>query len=214
MHTDGKGEYHIPFGVHLPTCRNCVVYDSNTVSTVEDSELMSSELKPPSHSHHPSPSPCSEAGHSTVIKWLNECCDDSQGWLRTLLCRVPLPTHTQDHLHPNGERLNHRSACSHSHYRRCQELECLPRYPNEVLPLSLYLGEQCHAYNASLNYDLKIHAHVSVGTELHTAFPGSTPELHIDVEDAPDSNLLDHFEDIFQFIGHYYMRTCTLCLHS
>ena len=30
--------YRVPFGTHLPTCLHCVVYDSNTVSVMEDSE--------------------------------------------------------------------------------------------------------------------------------------------------------------------------------
>ncbi len=34
---DDNGKYRIPFGVHLPSCLNCVVYDSNTVSIVENS---------------------------------------------------------------------------------------------------------------------------------------------------------------------------------
>ena len=34
---DEDGQYRMPFGVHLPSCLNCVVYDSNTVSIVEDS---------------------------------------------------------------------------------------------------------------------------------------------------------------------------------
>lgn len=35
---DDQGSYKIPFDVHLPTTLHCAVYDSNTVSTVEDSE--------------------------------------------------------------------------------------------------------------------------------------------------------------------------------
>ena len=30
--------YRVPFGAHLPTCLHCVVYDSKTVSVIEDSE--------------------------------------------------------------------------------------------------------------------------------------------------------------------------------
>ena len=37
---DEKGERKIPFGVHLPSLLHCVVYDGNTVSIVEDSELI------------------------------------------------------------------------------------------------------------------------------------------------------------------------------
>lgn len=32
--------YRVPFGTHLPTCLHCVVYDSNTVSVIEDSEYL------------------------------------------------------------------------------------------------------------------------------------------------------------------------------
>lgn len=34
--------YRVPFGTHLPTCLHCVVYDSNTVSVIEDSEYLNS----------------------------------------------------------------------------------------------------------------------------------------------------------------------------
>ena len=30
--------YRVPFGAHLPTCLHCIVYDSKTVSVIEDSE--------------------------------------------------------------------------------------------------------------------------------------------------------------------------------
>ena len=33
-----KQEFHIPFDAHLPTTEHCVVYDSNTVSIIENSE--------------------------------------------------------------------------------------------------------------------------------------------------------------------------------
>lgn len=82
-----------------------------------------------------------------------------------------------------------------------QELQKLPRYPNEVLPLFLYLGDRHHAYNAALNYDLKIHAHLSLGSELHAAYPGSIAELHFDVEDKQDEDLMSKFEEIYEFLG-------------
>ena len=34
---DGE-RYRVPFGAHLHTCLHCVVYDSKTVSVIEDSE--------------------------------------------------------------------------------------------------------------------------------------------------------------------------------
>ena len=38
---DNNGaEYRVPFGAHLPTCLHCVVYDSNTVSVIEDSKWL------------------------------------------------------------------------------------------------------------------------------------------------------------------------------
>ena len=84
-----------------------------------------------------------------------------------------------------------------------QELNNLPFYPSEILPLYLYLGDHRHAYNASLNYDLKIHTHLRLGNdqELPPALPASTEELHIDVEDTPQSDLRSHFENIVDFIG-------------
>lgn len=84
-----------------------------------------------------------------------------------------------------------------------QELQNLPCFPSEILPLFLYLGDHRHAYNASLNYDLKLHNHLRLGNdqELPPAFPESTNELHIDVEDTPQADLSSRFEEIVQFIG-------------
>jgi serine/threonine/tyrosine-interacting-like protein 1 len=82
-----------------------------------------------------------------------------------------------------------------------QELQNLPRYPSEILPLFLYLGERCHAYNAAMNYDLKIHAHISLGTELESAYPGTITELHYDISDEPGQDLLSKFDEIYEFLG-------------
>ncbi|XP_064392267.1 serine/threonine/tyrosine-interacting-like protein 1 isoform X2 [Halichondria panicea] len=80
------------------------------------------------------------------------------------------------------------------------ELLSLPRYPSEILPLFLYLGDRHHAYNASLNYDLKIHVHLSLGSKLYPAFPEGVTELHLDVDDQPDQDLLSKFEEIYEFL--------------
>lgn len=80
------------------------------------------------------------------------------------------------------------------------ELEHLPRYPSEILPLFLYLGDRRHAYNAALNHDMKIHAHVNMAAELYTAFPNSIAELHIAVEDKPETILSNEFDKICDFI--------------
>lgn len=82
-----------------------------------------------------------------------------------------------------------------------QELKALPRYPNEILPLFLYLGERCHAYNASTNYDLKIRTHVSLGSKQYPAYPEGLTELHFDVEDQPGQDLLSKFDEICEFLG-------------
>ena len=82
-----------------------------------------------------------------------------------------------------------------------QELEHLPFYPSEILPLFLYLGDHRHAYNAALNYELKIHTHLNMGSELQTAYPSTIAELHIEVEDSPDADLFSHFEEIYKFLG-------------
>lgn len=53
-----------------------------------------------------------------------------------------------------------------------------------------------------MNYDLKIHAHLNMAGELHSAFPGAIAELHIEVEDCTDgSNLLARFEETCTFLG-------------
>ena len=77
----------------------------------------------------------------------------------------------------------------------------MPRYPNEVLPLFLYIGDRGHACNASMNYDLKINNHVNMIANLPTLFQGSINELHIGVEDKEDTDLLARFEEIYSYIG-------------
>ena len=60
----------------------------------------------------------------------------------------------------------------------------------------------------SLNYDLKLHSHVRLGNdqELPPAFPEVVNELHVDIEDTPQSDMGAHFEKIFEFIGE--LITC------
>ena len=79
----------------------------------------------------------------------------------------------------------------------------MPRYPNEVLPLFLYVGDHGHGCNASMNYDLKINSHVNMMmADLPTPYPaGSINELHVEVEDKEDTDLLPRFEEIYSFIG-------------
>ncbi len=74
-------------------------------------------------------------------------------------------------------------------------------YPSEILPLFLYLGDKRHAYNPSLNHDMKINAHVNMASELYSAFPGSIPELHVAVEDMQETSLTDWFDKIYDYIG-------------
>lgn len=106
---------------------------------------------------------------------------------------------------------------THIHkHTHTQELQNLPCFPSEILPLFLYLGDHRHAYNASLNYDLKLHHHIRLAKdqELPPAFPESTNELHINIEDTPQADLASRFEEITEFIGekaqhlphtlHYY----------
>jgi serine/threonine/tyrosine-interacting-like protein 1 len=89
------------------------------------------------------------------------------------------------------------------------ELNNLPFYPSEIMPLFLYLGDHRHAYNASLNHDLKIHTHVRLGNEreLPPALPESTEELHVDVEDTPQSDLGSHFSKIVEFIEDHRKKS-------
>ncbi len=93
-----------------------------------------------------------------------------------------------------------------------QELEHAPLYPSEILPLFLYLGERRHAYNPSLNHDMKIHSHVNMAYELHTAFPDSIRELHVAVEDNVEVNLLDKFQIIYDFIGNKQYNTIPIII--
>ena len=58
-----------------------------------------------------------------------------------------------------------------------------------------------------MNYDLKIHAHVSLGVELEFAYPGAIAELHYDISDEPGQDLHGKFDEIFEFLGK---RNCTI----
>ena len=79
----------------------------------------------------------------------------------------------------------------------------MPRYPNEVLPLFLYVGDRSHACNASMNYDLKINSHVNMIADLATPYPGTINELHVEVEDKEDADLLARFEEIYLYMGTF-----------
>ena len=54
-----------------------------------------------------------------------------------------------------------------------------------------------------MNYDLKIHAHISIGNELESAYPGTITQLHYDVTDEPGQDLLSKFDEMFEFLGKY-----------
>jgi serine/threonine/tyrosine-interacting-like protein 1 len=83
------------------------------------------------------------------------------------------------------------------------ELEKLPRYPAEILPLSLYLGDRSHAYNAALNYNMKIAVHVNVAAELYPAYPATISTLHVPAKDEESEDLLQRFEEVCEFIGKH-----------
>lgn len=80
-----------------------------------------------------------------------------------------------------------------------QELQHLPHYPSEILPLFLYLGDKRHACNAALNYDLKITSHVLLGEETAPAYPGKIESLQINIRDDPRDQL--PFSEICEFLG-------------
>lgn len=81
----------------------------------------------------------------------------------------------------------------------------MPHYPSEILPHFLYLGDERHAYNPLLNYDMKIKGHINVSSDLYSAWPETINEVHIDVQDVPQANLLERFEEVCSFIGKQRM---------
>lgn len=58
-----------------------------------------------------------------------------------------------------------------------------------------------------MNYDLKIHAHISLGVELESAYPGAIAELHYDISDEPGQDLHGKFDEIFEFLGKQKLPT-------
>ena len=126
-------------------------------------------------------------------------------WLREVLRRVPFPANTEDYLYPKG-RSTATILWSHAQVPvfipySAQELERLPLYPNEVVPLFLYLGDHRHAYNAAMNYDLRVHAHLNMAAELGPAYPGKIVEMRTEVKDETGTDLLARFQEIFDFLG-------------
>ena len=51
-----------------------------------------------------------------------------------------------------------------------------------------------------MNYDLKINAHVALGDEVTSAFPGKIESLHIRVKDDPQESHMP-LDEICEFIG-------------
>jgi len=54
-----------------------------------------------------------------------------------------------------------------------------------------------------MNYDLKINSHVNMIADLATPYPGTINELHVEVEDKEDADLLARFEEICLYIGRF-----------
>ena len=48
---------------------------------------------------------------------------------------------------------------------------------------------------------MKINAHVNMAAALYTPFPDSIQELRVDIEDKPETNMLEWFDKIYDFIG-------------
>lgn len=80
-----------------------------------------------------------------------------------------------------------------------KEVQHLPRYPSEILPLFLYVGEKRDAWDGTINTELKINRHLALGEENSPAFPGKIESLHIMARDSQDEQL--PFEEICEFIG-------------
>ncbi|XP_019853001.1 PREDICTED: serine/threonine/tyrosine-interacting-like protein 1 [Amphimedon queenslandica] len=91
-----------------------------------------------------------------------------------------------------------------------KELEHLPHYPSEILPHFLYLGDERHAYNPLLSYDIKIKGHINVSSDLYSAWPETVNEVHVDVQDVPQANLLERFEEVCSFIESYRKKSETV----
>ena len=96
-----------------------------------------------------------------------------------------------------------------------QELACLPHYPSEVIPLSLYLGDTrhaaCVATNAALGIRTRVHlAAAAAGEGTESSLPASLAEVSICVEDGGE--LLGHLEELCRFIGEGVQGgVCAVC---
>lgn len=116
--------------------------------------------------------------------------------IRKIFCRVPFPKDKENPIYIPGKDYNSRSI---ELLVLFQEVQHLPRYPSEILPLFLYLGEKRDACNAALNYDLKINCHVILGENISPIFPGKIESLHINIRDLQDHQL--PCTEIYRFIG-------------
>lgn len=80
-----------------------------------------------------------------------------------------------------------------------QELQCLPHYPSEVLPLFLYLGDTRHASSVATVTALGIHAHINM-TGLPIC-PASLSASELCVEGQDGAELLSRMQELCHFIG-------------
>lgn len=171
------------------------------------------------------PSSCSETSQLPGRQWKQERCADLKRSVENLSsCKftkcVLLPTFPGGYERFSGEYPFLRTQkiiytpmvgllpssgliprCTPSFRTLRQELERLPLYPNEVVPLFLYLGDHRHAYNAAMNYDLRVHAHLNMAAELSPAYPGKIAEMRTEVKDESGTDLLARFQEIFEFLG-------------
>lgn len=61
------------------------------------------------------------------------------------------------------------------------------------------MGDKRDAWNAALNYDLKISCHVVMGEGITPAYPGKIESLQINIRDDPEDQL--PFPEICTFLG-------------
>merc|ERR1719182_80697 len=82
-----------------------------------------------------------------------------------------------------------------------RDLEAILRFPSEIRPGQLYLGNCEHASSAEVVDQLKLTHIVNVTKEHPNSFPDRVTYFHVALSDEPGQDILSHLTGISDFIG-------------
>ncbi|EDO42672.1 predicted protein, partial [Nematostella vectensis] len=91
--------------------------------------------------------------------------------------------------------------CTDKQFYQLEDYKRIQIYPSIILPKQLYLGKGDQATNKKIMEDLKITHIVNITQEHKSAFPESIEYLTLQLDDVPQTQLINFFEKTTKFLS-------------